>query len=42
MFEWNVPANHSMEAVSGAQYFANFFVENCRYNNHSFSDPAEE
>lgn len=34
--------NHSFEAISASQYFANFFVNEARKNDQKFHDPHEE
>lgn len=35
-FEWRVPANHDLNAIIAPQYFADFFVQQCRKNTHKF------
>ncbi|KRX09916.1 hypothetical protein PPERSA_05308 [Pseudocohnilembus persalinus] len=35
-FEWKVPANHTLDAVLNSQYYADFFVQECRQNNQQF------
>lgn len=44
-FEWAVKYDeipHQQDAVDVAIYFANFFVQQCRRNAHSFDDRTEE
>lgn len=36
----NIP--HSSSAVKVSQYFANFFIDECKKNNHKFSTFADE
>jgi len=44
-FEWAVKYDeipHQQDALDVAIYFANFFVQQCRRNGHSFDDRADE
>eukprot|EP00455_Lapot_gusevi_P055421 TRINITY_DN900_c0_g2_i2.p1 TRINITY_DN900_c0_g2~~TRINITY_DN900_c0_g2_i2.p1 ORF type:complete len:320 (-),score=47.30 TRINITY_DN900_c0_g2_i2:698-1657(-) len=43
-FEWDLPEHldHSLDAVTAVQYVANFFVNECRKNTHSFPSPTVE
>ena len=44
LFEWdsNLAIPHTQDARDTAQYFANFFIDQCRSNNHTFGGPRQE
>jgi gamma-glutamyl hydrolase len=44
MFEWapNTAVNHGPESIEANQYFANFFVSECRRSQHQFSSSTAE
>ncbi|XP_040578848.1 gamma-glutamyl hydrolase [Lepeophtheirus salmonis] len=46
LFEWspdfNSPELHSTDTIGQAQFFAKFFVQECRKNGHSFESREEE
>jgi gamma-glutamyl hydrolase len=44
LFEWNTfeTIDHSLGAVHSMQYLANFFVQEARQNDHSFSSAQAE
>lgn len=44
LYEWveNYNISHMAEATAASQYFARFFVDECRRNSHTFGDYKEE
>lgn len=43
LYEWkNIKNPHTVNAVKVAQYFGNFFVNECRKNGNRFSGSEEE